>query len=156
MEKLNTNTPVITAVDHLHFMLNHQLTSLIELAHLHRKAFGNRVLQDCYARDLARGNPTKFFLDFCTVRLALPHRSGLTTWCQRNLPENALYIARDTYNPKSFKCRVAQPGLQGVDLENPPDLIVIDDAGWYDPEIINRIYRKLGKNPETQLFLLLG
>lgn len=155
MEKPNINKPVITALDQLHFMINQQVNSIIDVARLHRKAFWP-ALSSVYEKDMKRENSNKFFRDFCTVRLALPQRSGLSTWCQRNLPEDALYISRTHWNPKTFRCRVAPIELRPVDVENPPDLIVVDDASWHPPAALDRVYTELGKKPETQLFLLLG
>lgn len=155
MEKPNINTPVITHLDHMHFLLDQYLKSSIELAMQHRKAMWPS-LKEVYERDLKSGRKHAFFRDFCTARVGMPHRTGLTTWCQRNLPEDALYVSRTHWNPKSFKCRVTSMNLTGVNADIVPDLIVIDDASWHPSEVIENIYTKLAVRPETQLFLLLG
>lgn len=154
MEK-NINDATISPHDQQGFLLNTNLRNLIEQARFHRK-INWHGLKDLYTYDLARGKPYLFFRNCATVKLSLPIRSGATTWCQRYLAPEDLYISKANWDKRSFKCQVTKLNMHDVAPDAAPNLIVIDNASYVTQARLDTIYTRLGKDPENQLFLLLG
>jgi hypothetical protein len=141
----NVNHVTISRFEHLQWLIDNHMKSLFDIVKQNHAIWMPDV-QKAYTAMLEDVR-WRVMRDYCTVRVGLPQRSGLSAWAKRNMTEEDLFVGMSGDEGKAYTLASAPEGFV-------PRWIVIQDAS-VRATLVDSLYKTFGRDPKLQLFILL-